>query len=54
MKVIIDERETALYDSCYSILASLKTPSYVILSKEVLPIGDILIKTDGDKDVLLI
>lgn len=54
MKVIIDERETALYDTCYSILASLKNPSYVILSKEVLPIGDILIKTDGDKDVLLI
>jgi len=54
MKVIIDERETALYDSCYAILASLKTPSYVILSKEVLNIGDILIKTDDEKDVLLI
>jgi ERCC4-type nuclease len=54
MKVILDEREIALYDSCYALLASQKTPSFIVLSKEVLPIGDILIQTDGGKDVLLV
>jgi ERCC4-type nuclease len=54
MKVILDERESALYDSCYALQASLKIPSFVQLSKEVLPLGDILIQTDGGKDVLFI
>jgi len=54
MKVIIDERETALFEKCVSILCSLRNPSYIQLSKEVLNLGDILIKTDEDKDVLLI
>lgn len=54
MKVIIDERETALYDACYSILASQVKPSFSILSKEVLTVGDILVQTDDGKDVLLI
>jgi ERCC4-type nuclease len=54
MKVILDEREIALYDSCYALLASQKNPSFIVLSKEVLPIGDILIQTDGGKDVLLV
>lgn len=54
MKVILDEREIALYDSCYAMLSSQKTPSFIVLSKEVLPIGDILIQTDGGKDVLLV
>tara|TARA_B110000879_G_scaffold212765_1_gene310766 strand:+ start:1065 stop:1928 length:864 start_codon:yes stop_codon:yes gene_type:complete len=54
MKVIIDERETALYEKCESILDSQQKASYIQLSKEVLNLGDILIKTDEDKDVLLI
>jgi ERCC4-type nuclease len=54
MKVIIDERETALYEKCESILCSQRNPSYIQLSKEVLNLGDILIKTDEDKEVLLI
>ena len=54
MKIIIDERETALYDKCYSYILSLPLPTYAQLYKEVLPIGDILIRTDEDKDVLLI
>lgn len=54
MKIIIDERETALYDKCYSYILALPLPTYAQLSKEVLPIGDILFKTDEDKDVLLI
>lgn len=54
MKIIIDERETALYDRCYSYILALPLPTYAQLSKEVLPIGDILFKTDEGKDVLLI
>jgi hypothetical protein len=54
MKVIIDDREHSLYEKCESILASLSKPSLSILSKEVLQLGDILIKTDDNKPVLLI
>ena len=54
MKVIIDERETALFEHCETLIRNCRTPSYVQLSKEVLNLGDILIKTDEDKDVLLI
>jgi ERCC4-type nuclease len=52
MKIIIDERETALYEKCYSIIQGNVTS--IQLSKQVLNLGDILIKTDEDKDVLLI
>lgn len=54
MKLILDERERDLYDECYSIQCSQPTPSYVVLSKEVLPLGDAIIRTDDDKDILLI
>lgn len=54
MKVIIDERETALFEHCETLIRTSRTPSYVQLSKDVLNLGDILIKTDEDKDVLLI
>jgi ERCC4-type nuclease len=52
MKIIIDERETALYEKCYSIIHGNVTT--IQLSKQVLNLGDILFKTDEDKDVLLI
>ena len=54
MKVIIDERESDLYEQCCSIIRGQSTPSYANISKEVLNLGDILIRTDDDKDVLLI
>ena len=54
MKIIIDERERALYDKLDAKLSSFKTPSFVILEKEVLPLGDIIIQTDEGKKVLLI
>lgn len=54
MKVIIDERERDLFDQCYSIQCSQPTPTYAVITKEVLDLGDILIRTDDDKDVLLI
>ena len=54
MKLILDERERDLYDECYSIQCSQTTPSYVVLSKEVLELGDAIIKTDDNKNILLI
>jgi len=54
MKVIIDERETALFDKCEHILHTSGKTSYVILSKEVLTLGDILFQTDDNKPVLVI
>ena len=50
MKVIIDERETTLYNKC----VELNTFATVQLSKQVLPIGDILFKTDDDTKTLCI
>jgi ERCC4-type nuclease len=50
MKVIIDERETALYNKC----VELNTFATIQLSKQVLPIGDILFKTDDDTKTLCI
>jgi ERCC4-type nuclease len=52
MKVILDERERDLFEKCTDIINSNST--YAKLSKEVLPLGDVYIKTDEDKDVLLI
>ena len=52
MKVIIDERERELYEKCYNIVQANNT--YVVLSKEVLPLGDIFITTDEEKHVMLI
>jgi len=54
MKVIIDERETELFEKCESLIRSSRIPSSLELSKEVLDLGDVLIKTDDDKEVLLI
>jgi ERCC4-type nuclease len=52
MKVIIDDRERELYERSYSIVQANNT--YVVLSKEVLPLGDIFITTDEGKHVMLI
>jgi ERCC4-type nuclease len=52
MKIVIDDREHALYDKCLSILQENTTS--IQIYKQVLHLGDILIKTDEDKDVLLI
>ena len=49
MKIIIDEREHDLYNKCLSIINenSLKYKN-IFISKKVLPLGDILIKTDDE------
>ena len=49
MKIIVDEREHDLYEKCVSLIS--ENPSkykQIYLSKQVLPLGDILIKTDGE------
>ena len=48
MKIILDERETALYSTCTSILSEKEK-----LEKEVLNLGDIIIVNDNN-DILLI
>jgi ERCC4-type nuclease len=54
MKLILDERERDLYAQCHSIIHTEGNTTSVQLIKQVLPIGDILLRTDEDKDVMLI
>jgi ERCC4-type nuclease len=51
MKIIIDEREHSLYEKCQLLSNQYKN---IVLSKEVLPLGDILFKTNDDIDIILI
>jgi crossover junction endonuclease MUS81 len=53
MKIIIDEREALLYQKCDEFLKSIKIET-VSLYKQVLPLGDILLKTDDDATVYII
>jgi ERCC4-type nuclease len=53
MKVIVDEREHSLYEKLVQLLQQKPLP-HIILSKQVLPLGDIYFKTNDDVDVLLI
>jgi ERCC4-type nuclease len=48
MRIIIDERETALYDRCLVLSQSFPT---IQVSKEVLPLGDILLKPSAKDGV---
>lgn len=52
MKLIIDNRETSLYEKCQSILFSKQ--NYTVLEEAVLPIGDILVKTDEGRQIMII
>ena len=54
MKVIIDERETSLYEKCYSIVNTEGHCTNIQLSKKVIPLGDIILNTDEDKPVCII
>ena len=53
MKIIIDEREASLYDKCIDVLkkSDLTTLS---VTKQVLPLGDILFKTNEDELICII
>jgi len=49
MKLILDERETTLYERCMA------TPNpSIILEKVVLPMGDAIIKTNDDKELIIV
>ena len=50
MKIFIDERETFLYEKCQS----MNQTTTIQLFKKVLPLGDILICADDDKELVLI
>ena len=54
MKVVVDEREHDLYDKLDILMCMQTRAGCVDLSKEVLPIGDVLIQTNEGKDVLII
>jgi len=53
MRIIIDERETALYERCSILAKSIPT---LEISKEVLPLGDIILKSSNpnNDDILLL
>lgn len=50
MKIFIDERETFLYEKCQS----MNQTTSIQLTKKVLTLGDILICSDDDKELVLI
>jgi ERCC4-type nuclease len=49
MKLILDERETTLYERCLAL-----TNPAIILEKIVLPMGDAIIKTNDDKELIIV
>jgi crossover junction endonuclease MUS81 len=54
MHIIIDERESDLYEKIDSIVNFSGNNTSIQISREVLPLGDILIRTDGQRNVVLI
>jgi ERCC4-type nuclease len=52
MRLIIDIREHDLIEKLRQIISA--NPNYVTIETEALPIGDILVKTDEGKDVLIV
>ena len=53
MKIVIDERETALYEQATPLLQQIANPS-LTLEKRVLNLGDIIFTTDADETLLVI
>jgi ERCC4-type nuclease len=54
MHIIIDERERDLYDKIDTIVNYSGNNTSIQISREVLPLGDILIQTDNHRKVVLI
>jgi ERCC4-type nuclease len=52
MRVIIDNREHGLFEKCEAIISN--DTGYATIETQMLPIGDILIKTDEGKDVMIV
>lgn len=53
MQIIIDERETALYERCVAFVASSNLPN-IKLVKEMLPLGDVIFRSDAGATVSII
>ena len=54
MHIIVDERERDLYEKIDSIVNFSGNNTSIQISREVLPLGDILIRTDSQRNVVLI
>ena len=54
MHIIIDERERDLYEKIDSIVNFSGNNTSIQIFREVLPLGDILIRTDGQRNVALL
>lgn len=54
IKIVLDERETLLYDRCVSLLQTENLTEKIDISKQVLPIGDIIIRSIENKDLIII
>lgn len=57
MKIVIDERETSLYEKCTGLIGEggdFYSPNNMHISKTTLTIGDIHILTDDNKEVVII
>jgi ERCC4-type nuclease len=54
MHIIVDERERDLYEKIDSIVNFSGNNTSIQISREVLPLGDILIRTDGQRNIVLI
>lgn len=53
MKIIIDDREPELYEKCSIIIEEDKIQN-ISLHKETLPLGDVIIRSDDDIDIIVI
>jgi ERCC4-type nuclease len=53
MKIIIDEREVSLYDKCIAVVQAGDLTT-ITVTKQVLPLGDILFKTNEDELICII
>jgi ERCC4-type nuclease len=52
MNLVFDERENSLYQKCVELNVSMNLS--IALEKRVIPIGDILLRNDDGKDILII
>jgi len=54
MRIIIDKRETSLYEKCQEFLSRQTFLFHLVLVQQELKIGDILIQTHDERDIMLI
>ncbi len=54
MKLIIDSRETKLYDECLKLKQTIDNYKKINIESKSLDLGDIIVKDDDDNDKLII